>query len=189
MQADFPIVLDACVLANSGVCDLFLRLAETPRMYLPRWSATILDEVKRTQMTKLKRPFLEELADYWREQVTEAFPEAMIEGFEHLLPQLANHQKDRHVLAAAIQGGVSVIVTFNLKDFSEATLNPWKVQAVHPQDYLLTLYSMNPGVVLAKLADIARDHDEEMQDVLIHLGKSVPSFSRRLLQDSGKASS
>ena len=52
MQADFPIMLDACVLANTGVCDLFLRLAETPRMYLPRWSATILDEVKRTQMGK-----------------------------------------------------------------------------------------------------------------------------------------
>lgn len=27
MTADFSIVLDACVLANFGVCDLFLRLA------------------------------------------------------------------------------------------------------------------------------------------------------------------
>ena len=68
MQADFPILLDACVLANVGVCDLYLRLAETPRLYLPRWSATILEEVKRTQMTKLKRPFPEELADYWRQE-------------------------------------------------------------------------------------------------------------------------
>src|SRR2546430_7240773 len=42
------------VLANPGLCDLFLRLAETPRLYLPRWSRTILDEVKRTQMTKLR---------------------------------------------------------------------------------------------------------------------------------------
>jgi len=64
MQADFPIILDACVLANSGICDLFLRLAEKPRLYLPRWSGMILDEVKRTQMNKLKRPFPEDLADY-----------------------------------------------------------------------------------------------------------------------------
>ncbi len=186
MQADFPIILDACVLANAGVCDLYLRLGETPRLYLPRWSGTILDEVTRTQMTKLKRPFPKDLADYWRQEVTAAFPEAMIDGFEHLLPQLANHEKDRHVLAAAIQGGVSVIVTFNLKDFPEAALKPWNVQAMHPQDYLLTLYSMNPGVVLSKAAEIAHDRGEEIQDVLIHLGKSVPAFSRRLLQDSGK---
>jgi predicted nucleic acid-binding protein len=185
MQADFPILLDTCVLANAGVCDLFLRLAEKPRMYLPRWSATILDEVKRTQTTKLKRPFPAELADYWRQEVTAAFPEAMIKGFEHLLPTLTNQEKDRHVLAAAIQGNVSVIVTFNLRDFPAAALQPWKVEAVHPQDYLLILYSMNPGVVLAKIADIATDHGEEMQDRLIHLGKSVPAFSRRLLQDSG----
>lgn len=78
MHADFPVLLDACVLANSGVCDLFLRLAETPRMYLPRWSGKILDEVKRTQTTKLRNPFPIELADYWREQVTASFPEATI---------------------------------------------------------------------------------------------------------------
>jgi len=186
MQADFAIVLDACVLANAGVCDLYLRLAETPRLYLPRWSMTILEEVKRTQTTKLRRLFPEELADYWRREVTAAFPEAVIDGFEHLLPVLTNSEKDRHVLAAAIQGGVSVIVTFNLKDFPEAALKPWKVAAVHPQDYLLTLYSMNPGVVLTKVAEIATAHGEEMQDALIHLGKSVPTFSRRLLQDTGR---
>jgi len=187
MQADFPVILDACVLANVGACDLYLRLAETPRLYLPRWSATILDEVKRTQTTKLKRTFPEALADYWRQEMTAAFPEAMIEGFEHLLPVLTINEKDRHVLAAAVQGGVSLIVTFNLKHFPETALKTWNVQALHPQDYLLTLYSMNPGVVLAKLADIATSHGQEIQDVLIHLGKSLPSFSRRLLQDLGKS--
>lgn len=186
MQADFPVILDACVLANVGVCDLYLRLAEAPRLYLPRWSAAILDEVKRTQMTKLKPAWPEDLADYWRSEVTGAFPEAEISGFEHVLSQLTNHEKDRHVLGAAIQGGVSVIVTFNLKHFPEAALQAWNVQAVHPQDYLLTLYSMNPGVVLGKVAAIATGHEEEMQDVLLHLGKSVPSFSARLLQDSGR---
>lgn len=49
MKADFPVVLDACVLANIRVCDLFLRLAEEPRLYLPYWSETILNETQRTQ--------------------------------------------------------------------------------------------------------------------------------------------
>ena len=82
MHADFPVILDACVLANPGLCDLFLRLAEPPRLYLPRWSHEILNEVHRTQTTKLSRPFPRELANYWRQEVTKHFPEAFIEGYE-----------------------------------------------------------------------------------------------------------
>jgi hypothetical protein len=40
--------------------------------------------------------------------------------------------------------------------------------------------------VLAKLAAIANDHDQEFQDILIRLGKSVPAFSRRVLEDYGR---
>lgn len=35
LAANYRVVLDACVLANISVCDLFLRLAETPRLYVP----------------------------------------------------------------------------------------------------------------------------------------------------------
>jgi hypothetical protein len=183
MHADIPVILDACVLANAGVCDLFLRLAEPPRLYLPRWSHAILDEVKRTQMHKLDPAWPEDLTDYWRQEVTAAFPEAIIEGFEHLIPLLKNQEKDRHVLAAAVQGGIETIVTFNLRDFPETALAPWRTAAIHPQDYLLTLYGMSPAVVLAKLAAIANDHGQELQDTLIRLGKSVPAFSHRVLED------
>jgi hypothetical protein len=186
MHADYPVILDACVLANVGVCDLFLRLAETPRLYLPRWSETILDEVRRTQLHKLDPPWPADLADYWRQEVTAAFPEASVGAFEHLLPQLTNHEKDRHVLAAAIQGGIGTIVTFNLRDFPAVALSPWGVEAVHPQDYLLTLYGIHPGVVVGKLAAIATDHGDELQDVLFRLGKSLPRFSCRLLEDLGQ---
>lgn len=185
MQADFKVVLDACVLANAGVCDLFLRLAEPPRLFLPLWSEAILDEVHRTQTTKLKRPFPPELADYWRHEVTRAFPEAIVRGHERLLPVMTNHEKDRHVVAAAVKGGASLIVTFNLRDFPAEHLDPWEVTACHPQDYLLTLHSMNSGVVMAKLAAIAQNQGQDLEDVLIHLGKSVPAFSSRLLESLG----
>ena len=78
-QANFKVVLDACVLANARVCDLYLRLAEGPRLFLPRWSIEILEEVTRTQITKLKRPYSSELAAHWRGEVMAAFPEALIE--------------------------------------------------------------------------------------------------------------
>jgi len=54
MRADYRIFLDACVLANFGVCDLLLRLSERPRLIVPHWSAEVLAEVRRTHIEKLK---------------------------------------------------------------------------------------------------------------------------------------
>ncbi len=183
MGPDSSVVLDACVLANTALCDLYLRLAETPGLYRPRWSKLILEEVRRTQTTKLRRPFPPDLAEYWRAEVTAAFPEALVEDFFHLLPQLTNHEKDRHVLAAAIAADANLIVTFNLRDFPPLSLAPWQMLAWHPQDHLLEMYASNPRVLWLKLAGIASSRKEDLQDVLIRLGKSVPAFSQRLLED------
>src|SRR5688572_16597132 len=111
MQADFKVILDACVLANFSVCDLFLRLAETPRMYVPQWSTMILDEVSRTHQ-KLGWP--EKLRESFRAAVEGAFPEAMVTAYEPLIASVTNSEKDRHVLAAAIRANAELIVTFNL---------------------------------------------------------------------------
>jgi hypothetical protein len=53
MIAEDKILLDANVLANYSVCDLYLRLAEKPRLFLPKWSPDILDETYRTHIEKL----------------------------------------------------------------------------------------------------------------------------------------
>lgn len=188
MHSDFPVILDACVLANPLLCDFYLRLAERPRLYLPRWSGEILAEVYRTQTTKFKKPYPPEAANHWREQATKAFPEAMVMGWEGLLPSMANHDKDRHVLAAAIKGHASVIVTFNLRHFPPSILNPYGIDALHPQDYLLALWSIHPAGVMGKLATMASGLRKpvEIEDLLIRLGKSVPSFSCQVLSEMGK---
>jgi len=125
------------------------------------------------------------LADYWREEVTRTFPSASVRGWEALLPAMTNHEKDRHVLAAAVQAKATLIVTFNLVDFPRAALGPHGIEAVHPEDYLLTLLGINPAVVFAKIAAIARDDRAELQDVLIRLGRSVPRFAGKILDDMG----
>jgi hypothetical protein len=53
LRADFKVFLDACVLVNFPVCDLLLRLAEPPRLYIPKWSSTVLDETHRAHVGKL----------------------------------------------------------------------------------------------------------------------------------------
>lgn len=181
MRADFKVVLDACVLANYGVCDLLLRLAEKPRQFLPVWSEEVLAEVYRTHTEKLGWP--REIAGSFQQILRAHFPEAMASGYEPLIPALANDPKDRHVLAAAICSGAEVIVTFNLKDFPDEALAPWRVGAVHPQDYLLTLYEIDALQVVSRIAAIAARRGMDQQDVLLALGQVLPSFSSRLLDD------
>jgi len=42
MRADYKVLLDACVLANFGIRDLYLRLAEEPRLLFTQMVAANL---------------------------------------------------------------------------------------------------------------------------------------------------
>ena len=181
MKADFHVVIDACVLANHAVCDLLLRLAERPRLFLPHWSEQILREVHRTHVDKLDWPG--DLADRFQREVTASFPEAMVNGIEPLMAGLSNDLKDRHVVAAAIAGGCERILTFNLRHFREEHLRAHGVVAVHPADYLVTLYEMEPKQVLAVLGEIAGRRRLDIEDLLLRLGKVLPKFAQHVLLD------
>jgi len=181
MKADYRVFLDACVLANHGVCDLLLRLAERPRLILPHWSTKVLEEVRRTHLEKLGWP--DDLANHFQTEIRRAFPESEVTGFERLEPALDNDPKDRHVLAAAIRGDCPLILTFNVKHFPTSALAPWSITARHPQDYLLVLFEMEPKHVVACLGEIAGRRNLEVEDVLIRLGKTLPAFSSRLLDE------
>ncbi|MEM8867997.1 MAG: PIN domain-containing protein [Verrucomicrobiota bacterium] len=123
MLADYRDCIDACVLANYAVSDLLLRLAVRPRIYTPVFSEMIMNEVRRTHVEKLG--WDEDIADSWKEAISDAFKESIISGFEPLISDMTNHEKDRHVLAAAIVGRAELIITFNLKDFKNEHLGQW----------------------------------------------------------------
>ena len=80
MTADYKVVLDACVLANAGVCDLYLRLAEHPRMLIPRWSEEILEETYKTHTEKLN--WNPKIAESFQRVVRVAFPDACISDYK-----------------------------------------------------------------------------------------------------------
>lgn len=101
------VVLDACVLANFSLCDTFLRLAEPPQLYEPKWSEEILRETTRTLESKLGWP--SSLTAHLEAELRAHFSEAWISGYKPLIPQMANEEKDRHVLAAAVCGEVPII--------------------------------------------------------------------------------
>jgi predicted nucleic acid-binding protein len=181
--ANYRVILDACVLANFAVCDLFLRLAETPKLYVPLWSRDILDETERVQLRALN--WKPKIAQSFRDAVETAFPEAMVSGYGRIIESLdkIKDPDDRHVLAAAIRGPATTIVTFNVSDFPPESVLPWDLEVRHPSDYLLTLYSISPAVVVKKLGDIARKKKTDVETVLITHGVPCPGFAAQLLKD------
>ena len=155
ISGNYEAVLDACVLLPPSICDLFLKLAESPRLYRPRWSEEILDEVRRNQIAKLN--FDEELANYWRSEVTRSFPEALVTNYESYVEQCTNDPKDRHVLAAAIRCEADSIVTANLKHFPKTAVEKWGIGVDGPSSFLTAMYDMQPAVVISKIDDMCTE--------------------------------
>lgn len=78
----------------------------------------------------------------------DTFPDAMVTGYEALIPAMTNEPKDRHVLAAAVRADAAVIVTANLKDFPACALGPYDLDAVPPDDFLLDQLDLYPNQTL-----------------------------------------
>jgi len=79
-----------------------------------------------------------------------AIPGCLVEGYEALIADLSlPDPNDRHVLAAAIHGDASVIVTFNLRDFPREALAPFGIEARHPDDFILQLLERDVTAVIS----------------------------------------
>ncbi|MEV4637959.1 PIN domain-containing protein [Actinoplanes sp. NPDC049548] len=157
----FPAFLDTCVLFPASLCDTLLRLAEA-QAFRPLWSGDVMTELHRNLV---KRDLPAERVDRRIVQMTTSFPDAMVTGYESLIAGMTNDLKDRHVLAAAVRAHAEVIVTFNLKDFSTAALEPYDIAAVHPDDFLLDQLDLYPGVTLHALRAQAAAHRREPKSV------------------------
>lgn len=168
-------VLDACVLFPASLRDTLLRLAETPRQYIPKWSEQILEEVARSLETRRNLP--RRKTAHLIEQIDRHFPEARVAGYEKLIGEMTNHPKDRHVVAAAIRSGAQVIVTSNLRDFSTASLSEWGVEAQHPDKFLVDLLDLSPTAVISKLHYQAATIGRTLSELLRTLRVGVPQFA------------
>lgn len=79
--------------------------------------------------------------------------DCLVSGFEHLIAALnLPDPDDRHVVAAAIHAGASLIVTFNLQDFPAEALKPYNLAAQHPDDFIVDLLDLQPARVLEAAA-------------------------------------
>lgn len=83
-------------------------------------------------------------AEALRTVMEEAFPDATVEGWEKIEPDMRNDPKDRHVVAAAVAAEATV-VTSNIRDFSNL---PDGIVAMTPDEFLSKIFAKDPTEVL-----------------------------------------
>ena len=144
----FTAVFDACVLYPGTLRSFLMYLAVTD-LFRGRWTNAIHDEWMRNirkDYPNITQAQVERIRDLMNTNVRDC----LVSGYEPLIPALTlPDPEDRHVLAAAIHCGADVIVTFNLKHFSEAALKQYGIEAVHPDDFLNSQLEAAPNIVCA----------------------------------------
>ena len=136
-------VLDACVIYPPALRDVLMWLAVVVA-YEPRWSEEIHAEWMRNVL-KDRSDVTPEQLERTRRLMDTVNPKCLVSNYESRIPDLhLPDRNDRHVLAAAIEAGATVIVTFNLSDFPRATLQTYGIRALHPDVFLETLFTENP---------------------------------------------
>ncbi|WP_249192517.1 PIN domain-containing protein [Burkholderia cenocepacia] len=141
-HSPFTAVYDACVLYPAPLRDFLMWLGLSGR-FRARWSQAIHEEWKRNLL--INRPDLTRVqVDRTSDLMDRAIPDGLVEGYEALVAGLTlPDPDDRHVLAAAIRCGASVIVTFNERDFPNDLLAPYGIESQHPDEFVDNLLDLD----------------------------------------------
>lgn len=175
------VLLDANVLVDAQVRDLFFTLAEAELIEV-RWSDEILEETRRALVDRLR--VTPDGVDRLLEAIARAFPGASVEGYGHLTDGIElPDPDDRHVLAAAIHDECDLVVTFNEKDFPDEAVLESDVQVLSGDEAVFMLAGLFPGRIASIVAvQVARLKRPSMtiEEFLDRLATRVPTGTAAL---------
>ena len=117
-----------------------------------RWTDTVQEEW--TTALLRDRPDLDATRLLKRRWLMDEYIiDARVTDYETLISELVlPDPNDRHVLAGAIHGGATVIVTTDLRDFPATTLAPHGIEAQHPDLFVRRLIEADADAVIAAAA-------------------------------------
>ncbi|MBY5413316.1 PIN domain-containing protein [Rhizobium leguminosarum] len=157
-------VYDACVLYPFHLRNVLIQCA-FDGLVEARWTDDIHGEWMRNLAANTPGLPTERL-ELTRDRMKAVLPEADVANYRPLIEDLKLPDRDdRHVLAAAIAGKASVIVTWNLKDFPRRDLRPYGITSKSPDDFLADLHIAFPEALLSS-ARLAR----------LNLRKTMPTI-------------
>jgi hypothetical protein len=149
-------VFDACILYPFHLRNILVQAA-VDRLVDARWTDEIHNEWMRNLIADAPTIPLERL-QVTRRLMNDALPRATISGYEHLIPTLRlPDPDDRHVVAAAIAAGASIIVTWNLRDFPPKALKTNGLRRQTPDAFLCEIFDQVPDLMVNSLASARRN--------------------------------
>jgi PIN domain-containing protein len=150
------VIFDACILYPFHLRNIVVQIA-VDRLVDARWTDEIHDEWIRNLVADLPGIPIERL-QITRKLMNDALPDATVTGYRaHLEAITLPDPDDRHVVAAAIKAGASVILTWNLRDFPTKELKNHGLVRQTPDVFLTDLYDKAPDLALASLANARRN--------------------------------
>ena len=145
--ASFTAFYDADVLYGSQLRNLMMHLALTG-LFHAKWSTGVHEEWM-TRLLRNRPDLTREKLERTRKLMDKHAEAALVTGYEDLVEGLRlPDPNDRHVLAAAIRGRADVIVTRNMRDFPADVLGPFGIEAQHPDEFVVHLLDLAPGLVI-----------------------------------------
>jgi hypothetical protein len=165
--------LDASVLYPALLRNLLMHLAVRD-LFQARWSERVHEEWIAALLRNRRDATPEQLART-RRLMDENLDDALISGYEHIVGQLSlPDPNDCHVLAAAIHGGASIIVTVNLRDFPANVLATHGIEAQNPDTFICARLEDQPDEVLAALLEMRLD----LKNPPVSMRELLASFER-----------
>ena len=90
--------------------------------------------------------------------MNDALPTAMVSGYEKYVAEVnLPDPNDRHVVAAGIAAGASIILTWNLRHFPAKELKKFGLLRETPDAFLSGLYDKVPDLMISSLANARRN--------------------------------
>ena len=146
-MAAIRVFTDANVLYASVVRDLLMELGKAGVLTLlwseevhEEWTASLLRNRPDLHRSRVMRT---------RDLIVRALPGAMVTNYERRARKLVlPDPRDRHVLAAAITGEASVLLTFNIAHFPREIADRCGIAVATPDNLFSTLLGVQPEAVI-----------------------------------------
>jgi PIN domain len=176
-------VFDACILYPFHLRNIIVQAA-VDRLVEARWTEAIHDEWIRS-VTMRTPEIPSQRLERTRQLMNRALPRATVTGYEHHLTAVRlPDPNNRHIVAAAIAGRASLILTWNLRHFPPNELKKYGLERETPDAFLSGLYDRVPDLTVGSLSNARRNLSRtqvsisEFLDILE--GQNLKSLAKRI---------
>jgi hypothetical protein len=149
-------VYDACILYPFHLRNVMIQAA-VDGLVQPRWT----DEIHQGWIRNLMAGTAGIPSDRLqrtRRLMDNALPAATVRAYSVHIPAVSlPDPNDRHVVAAAIASGASMILTWNIQDFPARELKKFGLRRQTPDTFLMDLYKTAPDLMVGSLANARRN--------------------------------